>query len=184
MGCEVMAVMPTSAVVFQDITGNCQVAHNRFVGVVSFYGDPAGVPTTDLLFQLFDRAKGARLDSVPAHLTFCSNTLSLLAVGAAVTGSLSAAPPVASGLFETATVAGNTVTESLNLFVASRMVAVSSTTLLAQGTGADSRQPYGLFIAEKATAVGNLTMLLTQTRLLMFAAQNFEKAANVALVVP
>jgi photosystem II stability/assembly factor-like uncharacterized protein len=181
-GCEVTAVMPTSAVVFQDITGDCQVAHNRFVGVVSFYGDPAGVPTSALLRQLAERAKGARLNSVPAHLTFCSNSVSLLAVGAAVTGSLNGTPPAASGLFETATVAGNTITEALNLFVASHMIAVSSTNLLAQPTG--DLQPYGLFIAERATAVGNLAMLVDMSRPLIFSAQNFEKAANVALVQP
>lgn len=185
MGCEVLAVMPTSAVVFQDITGDCQVAHNRFVGVVSFYGDPAGAPSIGLLRVLAATARSARLDSVPAHLTFCSNTLSLLAVGATVTGSLRAAPPTASGLFETATVAGNTITESLNLFVASRMVAVSSTTLLAQPADAGAPQPYGLFIAERATAVGNITMLPTRADLpLIFAAQSFDKAANVANVQP
>jgi hypothetical protein len=177
--------MPSLAVVFQDITGDCQVAHNRFLGVVSFYGDPAGAPTFGLLLGLADRARNARLDSVPAHLTFCSNTLSLLAVGAAVTGSLSTAPPAASGLFETAIVAGNTITESMNLFVASRMIAVSSTTLLAQPTGAGVPQPYGLFIAERATAVGNLTMLPTRPDLpLIFVAQSFDKAANVAIVQP
>jgi hypothetical protein len=35
-----------------------------------------------------------------------------------------------------------------------------------------------------ATAVGNLTMLPARGPPLMFAAQNFEKAANVALVQP
>jgi hypothetical protein len=187
-GCEVTAALPTpavvtSAVVFEDITGDCRVAHNRFVGVVSFYGDPASVPpTSSTLLQLAQGGRSARLDAVrAAQLKFCSNSVSLLAVGAAVISSLSAASPAASGLFETATVAGNTITEPLNLFVASRMIAVSSNTLLAQ-PGLDD--VYGLFIAERATAVGNLTMLPARGPPLMFAAQNFEKAANVALVQP
>jgi hypothetical protein len=44
---------------------------------------------------------------------------------------------------------------------------------------------YGLFIAERATAVGNLTMLPTpRSSPLMFVAQNFEKAANLAIAQP
>jgi hypothetical protein len=184
-GCEIRAVGPTTpAVVFEEINGDCQVAHNRFVGVVSFYGDPAGVPTNSVLQELSRTDRGARLDPVQAQLTFCNNSVSLLAVGEAVTRSLSAlppAPPAASGLFQTATVAGNTITQPLNLFVASRMIAVSSNTLLAPG--ADN--VYGLFIAERATAVGNLTMLPAPgAPPLMFVAQNFEKAANVAIVQP
>jgi photosystem II stability/assembly factor-like uncharacterized protein len=184
-GCEVTAATPTTlAVVFEDVTGDCQVEHNRFVGIVSFYGDPA-VPTIPLLRGLFDRAREARLASVPAQLKFCNNNTSLLAIGAAVTGSLSAAAPAqpaASGLFETATIAGNTITEPLNLLVAGRMIAVSGNTLLAE-PGADN--VYGLFIAERAIAVGNLTLLPTPgSPPLMFVAQNFEKAANVAIVQP
>jgi photosystem II stability/assembly factor-like uncharacterized protein len=182
-GCEVTAMMPSSAVVFQDITGNCQVVHNRFVGVVSFYGDPPGLPTPGLLRQLHQSAKGARLDPVPADLTYCNNNVSLLAVGAAVINSLSTERPEASGLFESATVSGNTITESPSLFIASRMIAVSSTALLAQPANADD--PYGLFIAERATAVGNLAM--QQRNPLFFAvpaAQNFQPAANVANVQP
>jgi hypothetical protein len=154
-GCEITAVGPnTAAVVCENITGDCQVERNRFVGVVSFYGDPAE-PTIPLLRGLFDRGlfdprRPAPLDSVPAQLKFCSNSVSLLAAGEAVTRSLSGLPPIrpiAGGLFETATVAGNTIAEPLNLVVARFMIVVSSNILGAE-PGADTVSVYGLFIAE------------------------------------
>jgi photosystem II stability/assembly factor-like uncharacterized protein len=180
-GCEVIAVMPASAVVFEDINGDCQVGHNRFVGMVSFYGDPAGIPTNDLLFRLADISQNARLEPIPAQLTLCNNSISLLGAGRAVTDGLTQ-QRTARGLFETATVVGNTIAEPLSLLVASRMVAVSSNTLLAVS---DRNDPYGLFIAERATAVGNLTMRPgVEDPPLLFAARNFQRAANVARVVP
>ena len=56
-GCAVTTVIPTpetptTAVVFQDITGDCQITSNRFIGIVSFYGDPDGIPNPDMLQQL------------------------------------------------------------------------------------------------------------------------------------
>jgi photosystem II stability/assembly factor-like uncharacterized protein len=178
-GSDITAATPAAAVVFDDIAGDCEVAHNRLIGVVSFYGDPAGVPDPALLLRLFDNARRARLEPVPAEIRFCNNTVSQLAVGKTVTDGLTG-ENAARGLFETAIVAGNAITEPLNLFAASRMVAVSGNTLLAQPAG---EIPYVLFIAERATAVGNLTMQPT-TNQVLFAVQSFEKAANIASVFP
>jgi hypothetical protein len=133
-GCDITAVGPnTPAVVFENIAGNCQLERNRFVGVASFYGDPAEptIPQQRRLFDrgLFDPQRPAPLNSVPAQLKYCGNSVSLLAVGEAVTRSLSALPPIqptASGLFETAIVAGNTIAEPLNLVVVRFIIVVSS----------------------------------------------------------
>jgi hypothetical protein len=38
-GCEILTRAPSMAAVFQGIEGVCRVIQNRFVGIVSFYGD-------------------------------------------------------------------------------------------------------------------------------------------------
>jgi hypothetical protein len=124
---------------------------------------------------------------MPAQLKFCNNSVSLLAVGEAVTRSLSALPPIqptASRPVETAAVLVNSIAEPLNLVVARFMIVISRNKLGAEPR-ADTVSVHGLFIAERATAVDNLTMLPTpRNSPLMFVAQNFEKAANAAIAQP
>ncbi|MDM0112235.1 DUF6519 domain-containing protein [Variovorax sp. J22R133] len=186
--CDVRTVFPAVAVVLEGITGTCQMLNNRIVGVLSFYGDPGNLPNNELLLRLnsiLNDPTGAappRLEPGAQELKFCDNTVSLLAIGAGVISGL-IEQRAATGLFETATITGNTIEQSLNLFIASRMAVVSNCTWTASPTA--QGVPYGLIGAERAIASGNITMLQARRDLpLIFGARAFDKAANVAVIQP
>ena len=181
-GCEVISAMPSTAVVFEDITGDCQVAHNRFVGVVSFYGDPAGIPNDDLLRQLAALPQNLALEPIAAQLTFSNNSVSMLAVSEAMTRSLLQLK--AGGLFASAVLHGNAIGEQRNVFVAS-LLAFDANCLLALPR--DGTTPYGVLIANRATATGNLALIVGDQAILRFVTPDgsgFAKAANQVFIQP
>jgi hypothetical protein len=170
--------MPGAAAVFDDINGDCDIAHNRFVGVLSFYGQPGAALNVDQRNRLVQIGKQVKLQALTAQLRLCENTMSQLTIGAARLQNLMQG--AATGLFETATLAGNMITEPLNLFVACHMLALSGSTMQAQPP---ENAPYGIFISERASAVGNITMLPTRKDLpIIFAAPSFAEAGNMAFI--
>jgi photosystem II stability/assembly factor-like uncharacterized protein len=182
IGCEILTRFPTVAAMFEEIEGACRVLHNRFVGVVSFYGDTDEPVTPDLLGLLAAR-DNLRLTPGSARLSFCDNELSQLSVGTPMARRLAAPNGTASGVFASAVVHGNTFVEQNNLFVAG---------LLGVATNAFIAQPvddflYGVMMAVRATAAGNLAVVFDDRAILRFVVPNppsLAKAANEVFVTP
>ena len=181
-GCEFLARMPATAAMFQGIEGVCRVVRNRFVGLVSFYGDTDEVPGPDLLRTLAARTK-LRLTAGGAQLSFCHNELSQLSVATVMARRLAKAGGTANGVFGSAIVQGNTFMEQNSVFVAG---------LLGFGSNAFVAPPadngrYGVMLAQRATAEGNLAVILDDRAPLTFVVPDptsFAKAANQVFVQP
>jgi photosystem II stability/assembly factor-like uncharacterized protein len=181
-GCEILTKPPTMAAMFQDIDGVCRIAQNRFVGLVSFYGDSLEPPTPDLLRRLAAR-DNLRLTPGSAQLSFCDNELSQLSVATVMARRLSTPRGTASGVFASAVVHGNTFVEQNSLFVAG-MLGVDTNAFVATPVG-DAL--YGVMMASRATATGNLAAVVDDRPLLHFIVPNpgsFAKAANQVAVRP
>jgi photosystem II stability/assembly factor-like uncharacterized protein len=182
-GCEVLTQMPTVAAMFQDISGDCRITANRFVGLVSFYGDTSGIPSPNLLSQLLTfTSKALQLASTPGQLTFCNNNASLLTVGTAVAKTLSKGK--ASGVFAAAVLYGNTFAEQSNLFV-SALMGFDTNAFMAQPK--DGSTPYGVMLATRATAAGNVAVVNGDQAILHFVTPGnggFAKAANEVFIQP
>jgi hypothetical protein len=186
--CDVRGLVTSVAVLLEGLSGTCQMLNNRILGIVSFYGDPGTLPVSETLLRLNSvlndptGAAPARLEPGAQELKFCDNTVSLLAISAAMIAGL-IEQRAATGLFETATITGNTIEQPLNLFIASRMAVVANCTWTA--TPRDQGMPYGLIGAERAIASGNITMQQGRKDMpLIFGARAFDKAANVAVILP
>jgi hypothetical protein len=182
-GCQVLTQMPTVAAMFQDIAADCRILQNRFVGLVSFYGDATGIPSPGLLRQLLTlQSKPLKLTLTPGQLSFCDNSLSLLTVGDAVANTL--VNGSASGVFTTAVLHGNTFAEPSNLFV-SGLMAFGNNAFIAQPT--DGSTPYGVMLATRSTAAGNVAVVFGEQAILHFVTPDtggFSKAANEVFIQP
>ncbi|MEO8136322.1 MAG: DUF6519 domain-containing protein, partial [Betaproteobacteria bacterium] len=183
-GCTITGAIPAVALTVQEVRGDCHVNDNHFAGIVNFYGDPPGVLTTDQLTKLRTLPSSLRLESIPANLSFCSNTLSMLTVGKNVLSTL-LNQATARGLFASAVIEGNTFLELRNVFVAD-LLAFSDNVLLAKQI--DEITPYGVMIANRATATGNLALTFGDgSPVLQFVTTSgggFAKAANQVRVLP
>jgi photosystem II stability/assembly factor-like uncharacterized protein len=180
-GCEILTKQPTMAAMFQDITGDCRVAQNHFVGRVSFYGESKEVPTPNQIGTLGNK-EAVTLTPNTAQLTFCSNDLSQLVVATAMIEELIQAGK-SSGVFATAILYGNTFMELNNVFAAGLLGFTSNAFLAATQEGSI----YGVMLATRATGVGNLATVLDRSTRLQFvvpAKPNFDKAANEVFVMP
>ena len=181
-GCAVTTPMPTVAAVFQGIAGDCRIVMNRFVGIVSFYGELASVPNEDLLRQLMQLTKALRYDKPAGLLTFSENTVSMLAIGSATTARL--LKNDATGLFASAVLHGNTFVEQSNAFVAN-LLAFSANSFVAVPTNGNT--PYGVMVASTATATGNLAVRVGDEAILHFVTPDpntFARAANRVFIQP
>lgn len=185
-GCTIAGATPAVALTVQDLSGDCHVKDNRFGGIVNFYGDPPGVINTDQLTRLRTLPNTLLLESIPASLSFCDNTLSMLTVGKNVLSTL-LNRATARGLFASAVIQGNTFLELRNVFVAD-LLAFSDNSFLAKPAPADDIPiPYGVMIANRAAAIGILAVVFTDSAVLQFvtaANGGFEKAANQVFIVP
>ncbi|MDB6158431.1 MAG: hypothetical protein JWO04_2137 [Gammaproteobacteria bacterium] len=181
-GCEILTTMPSMAALFQDITGTCRVTQNRFVGLVSFYGESIGAPTQDLVNKLAAR-KNLRLTSNDSQLSFSNNSVSQLTVAAAMVKRLSATNGTATGVFASALLHSNTFMEQNNVFVAGLLGCTINSFLAKPAQNA----LYGVMMATRASATGNLAVVLDDVSTLRFVvpdAASFVKAANVVTVQP
>jgi hypothetical protein len=181
-GCEILSRFPAMAALFEDIETSCRVAGNTFVGQVSFYGAAGGAPAPDLIKKLAAR-KSVRLTANDSQLTFCNNELSQLTIATVLAKKLSASNGTAADVFATAVVQGNTFTELNNVFVAG-LLAVATNAFIAP---APDNSTFGVLFATRATAVGNLGLVLRHDAILQFvvtAPTNFAKDANQIEVQP
>jgi photosystem II stability/assembly factor-like uncharacterized protein len=179
-GCEIVTQPQTMAAVFQEIIGTCRVIRNRFVGMVSFYGEITGGLTQDILLRLAAVKNPAILPAPGAELSFCDNELSQLAIATELVTALLGANPMAPGVFANAVLRGNTITAMNNVFVAG---------LLGFATNAFTppvvnSTMYGVMMAQRATAVGNLgsapnTQLFDPTVHFVVSVVPLAQAANV-----
>jgi photosystem II stability/assembly factor-like uncharacterized protein len=181
-GCEIAARMPATAAMFQGIEDVCRVERNRFDGLVSFYGATNELPAPDLLKALAARTE-LRLTPGGAQLTFCHNELSQLSVATTMARKLASAGGTVDGVFASAVVQGNTFTQQNSVFVAG-LLGFGSNVFLAQP--ADNGR-YGVMLAVRATADGNLAVVNDERAPLNFVAPttaNLAKAANQVFILP
>jgi photosystem II stability/assembly factor-like uncharacterized protein len=180
-GCEILTKQPTVAAMFQDITGDCRVAQNHFVGRVSFYGESTEVPKPEQMKALA-AIREPVLSPSDAQLTFCSNDLSQLVVATAMIQQL-VTTGKSDGVFISAVVHGNTFRELNNVFAAGLLGFATNAFIAATQDGSMC----GVMLANRATAVGNLAMVLSDKETLQFVVpgrSNFDKAANEVFVLP
>jgi hypothetical protein len=181
-GCAVTVAMPAVAAVFQDIGGDCRIVQNRFVGIVSFYGDAAGVPTDDVLRKLSSLSRNLRFEAGAGQLTFSDNTVSMLTVGTGTIARL--LQSTASGLFATAVLHGNTFVEQSNLFAANMLGFASNGFITVPAGGLSA---YGVMIANTASATGNFAVRFGESATLYFVTPDpsqFARAANRVFIQP
>jgi photosystem II stability/assembly factor-like uncharacterized protein len=177
-GCAVTAALGSMAAVFENIGGSCRIDGNRFVGMVSFYGVAEVLPP-QLLQELFRIGKQLQVQSARASLLFSNNLLSTLTIGAALVKQLLAGN--ASGVFASAVVQGNVISESGSLFAAG-LLSFSGNTLLALPQGL----PYGVMIAHRAAANGNVAPIVGDQAQLLFATPasgGFAEAGNQVFIL-
>ncbi len=178
-GCEILAVLPAMAALFQGITGTCRVLTNRFVGLVSFYGESVTL-TPDVMKKLATR-KNLRLTADNAQLSFCDNDVSQLTIAATVAKKLVAPTGTATGVFASAVVQGNTFSQPNNLFVAA-LLGFETNVFLAPPA---AETLSGVMLATRATATGNLAVAVdNRLQFVVPDPASFAKAANVVTVQP
>jgi photosystem II stability/assembly factor-like uncharacterized protein len=176
-GCVVDSAPERVAVHFGLIRGDCHVARNRFGGIASFYDEPSGPLEPGMLVGLVNLMAGGRLALRPAprsSLFFADNNVAALGVGKQVLLAMQA--HAMAEVFETVAMHGNTITAASSLF-ASNFISFS-------GNSFSSEPPegvlYGAFVANRASAVGNLAAAAGENPLLRFltGAGGFSEAAN------
>ena len=163
-GCDIVTTPATMAAMFQEIRGDCRVAQNRFVGRVSFYGESKDVPTPDQLGKLA-AIKEVALAPSEGQLTFCNNDLSQLVVATAMIQELISTGKT-SGVFVSAILHGNTFRE-LNSVFAPGLLGFATNAFIAVTQDAN---PYGVMLANRVTAVGNLASVFSNRTRLQFVA--------------
>jgi len=183
-GCTISGSVTAVALSLQALSGDCHVKDNRFAGIVNFYGEPPGVLNADQLGRLRGLPNTLKLESLPASLSFCDNTLSMLTVGKNILTSL--ANQTARGLFASAVIQGNALLEQRSVFVAD-LLAFSDNCFLAKP--ADGNTPYGVMIANRATATGNAAVVFGDQAILQFVtvgSGSFSKGpnANQVFILP
>jgi hypothetical protein len=180
-GCEILTRRPSVAVTFQGIDGVCRAVQNRFVGIVSFYGETDGPVTQELLRALAAR-DNLRLTPNGSQLSFCDNELTQLGIATALARRLATPTGTANDVFASAVIHGNTFVEHNNLFVAG-LLGVDTNAFIGL-PGGDSF--YGVMLAMRATATGNSAVDSDDAKLRFVVpnATNFSKAANQVVVSP
>jgi hypothetical protein len=181
-GCEIIVKMPAMAAMFEAITGNCRVMQNRFAGVVSFYGESDGAPDLGLVRALAERRE-IRLRPDESQLSFCNNEVTQLTIGTELARRL-AETGTSNRIAASTVIHGNTFSEQNNLAVGA-LVSYGTNVFLARPSG--DRGFYGVTLATRATATGNVALILDPRAVLQFAVPDpgsFAGAANQVNVQP
>ncbi len=181
-GCRIAAASPQAPSAVFSGAGDCHVAGNRFDGTVSFYG----LPGRDRSRELIDRLRGTpqlRLaTSRGSRLRFVDNDVSLLTIGANMVEQLFGL--TAEGLFESAALHGNTFTAQSNVFT-SGLLSFDGNGFVAEPQ--DGSTPYGVMVATRAAAAGNVAVRFGDEAILHFltpADGGFSGAANQVFTLP
>jgi hypothetical protein len=190
-GCEIGLAVPASAV-FENITGECHISSSRFAGTVSFYGVPGGDRSEALIRQLGgSKSPGPKPpDSEPpiskplqlkalGGLHFVGNSVQVLTIGEDVAGQL-VEKQSADSIFQTAVLQGNTFGAQSNMFVSALLNVVGNSFV---PEPIDRSAPFGVMVASRAAAVGNVAALFSDNVALHFLttappAGGFSEAAN------
>ena len=168
------------AAVLQDIDGDCHVLNNRIEGVLSFYGEPREDLTTQLIERLRDAAN-VQLEARGGTLYFAGNHVARVTIADRMARQL-VEERRATGLLRSAVLHGNSIQEQRNLFVCDQL-GFSANSFLAQPAGGGT--PYGLIVAQRATAAGNLAASMGDHAILHFVAPGgFRGAANMVFTLP
>jgi photosystem II stability/assembly factor-like uncharacterized protein len=168
------------AAVLQDIDGDCHVLNNRIEGVLSFYGEPREDLTTQLIDRLRDAA-GVQLEGGGGTLYCAGNHVARLTIADRIARQL-LEDRRAGGLLGSAVLQGNAIQEQRSLFACAQL-AFSANSFLAQPAGGGT--PYGLMVAQRATASGNVAASMGDHAILHFVAPGgFRGAANMVFTLP
>lgn len=179
--CSISAGITASAV-FESVTGDCHITGSRFDGSVSFYGLP---PRDDLSRQYIEVLSGSpRLQQRigKGQLYLANNNLQLLTIGGTITEGL--LNRQIDGLFRTAVLQGNTFNVMANVF-ASDLLSFDGNSFIANPV--DGSTPYGVMIAVRAAAAGNVAVTVSEAAILHFltpAGGGFSGAANQVFTLP
>jgi photosystem II stability/assembly factor-like uncharacterized protein len=178
-GCVIGLGEPAAAV-FEEIEGPCHMDDNRFEGMVSFYG----LPRDDLARECLDvLGDGQDFTLVPGRgrLYFSNNEMELLTIGGAIADEV--LDRRVRGVLQSAVLAGNSFRQQQNVFV-SGLLSFADNGFLAM---ADNRNPYGVMIATRAAAAGNVAVVVGDEAMLHFLTPRnggFSGAANQVFTQP
>jgi hypothetical protein len=167
--------------VIAAIGNECHIAGNRFDGTISFYGRPGQDRSRDLIVVYANNPR-ARLSAGAARLHFVDNEVRLLAIADTLVEQLLAL--AADGLFRSAVLQGNSFDSLSNVF-AGGLVSFGDNSFLAQTT--DGSTPYGVVVANRAAAAGNVAVLAGDVAILHFlrpSTGGFSGAANQVFTLP
>lgn len=167
--------------VFDGIFNQCHIHRSRFDdGTISFYGPPGADPSRRLI-EVLSGSPG-ELGWNKASLHFVDNSVRLLTIGEKKAREL--LNRQAHGLFETAVLQGNTFTAHSNVFASGSLSFGSNSFVHNPQDGDDT--PYGVMIAHRAVAVGNVSVRFAKDSILHFLTGqgDFSGAANQVFTLP
>ena len=176
-GCVVGAGLPASAVI-AGVTGDCRIDGNRFEGTLSFYGPPRD----DLTEKYIEahRSSPAMRFRGEGRLHFDGNDLQFLTVGGPIAEGL--LDRVAIGVFQSAVLEANVFRSQRNTFVSTLLSFSENHFTVVPEDGA----PYGVMVAMRAAAAGNVAAVVDDDALLHFLTPQggFKGAANQVFTRP
>jgi photosystem II stability/assembly factor-like uncharacterized protein len=178
-GCQLGAAQRASAV-FDSIAAECYVGGNTFLGPLSFYGLPGGDPSRDLMNRFGD---GQRVQlNGRGNLRLVDNSLQLLTIGAAMVTQL--LQQASADVFQSVAMQGNTFGVQSNVFV-SQLLSCTGNSFVAPPR--DGSTPYGVLLATRAAAAGNVAVVNGDQAILRFLIPSdggFSGAANQVFTSP
>jgi photosystem II stability/assembly factor-like uncharacterized protein len=179
--CTLGQTRPASAV-FQNIQNECRIEGCRFDGPISFYGLPGENPAPDLI-EALSNAQPTELNASSSRLFLVDNSVQQLTIGAEVARQL-VLKRSAENIFQTAVLQGNTFSLQSNVFV-SPLLSFGGNSFIAEPT--DNDAPYGVMVATRAAAAGNVAVRFGDEAILHFLIPGeggFSGAANQVFTVP
>ncbi len=180
IGCEISAAAPASAS-FENVSNECHLGGNVFLGPLSFYGLPGEDPSRALMDRLGDGQRSQL--NARGHLHLTDNSLQRLTIGQAVATQL-VEQATADGIFQSAAMQGNTFSVQSNVFV-SALLSFGGNSFVAEPQ--DGTTPYGVMIATRAAAAGNVAVRNGDEAILRFLIPSdggFSGAANQVFTSP
>jgi hypothetical protein len=143
------------------------VQDNALEGIVTLYGRAPARQELPIS-QLYDAfTKPVIVQTTGGSLALRNNRIALLSIGRDKIADLiklaTGVTNTIAGVFETAALDGNVFVEPDNIFVTSILTLASSSFL---GSDLSRSSPYGDFVAESATVVGNATVRINADLLL------------------
>lgn len=177
-GCQIGLAARASAVI-EKVATECHLGNNVFLGPLSFYGAPGDDPSRALEQRYGD---GQRVQFAPqGRLYLADNSFAQLTIGATLAALLLQGN--ADGVFQGASIQGNTFGMPGNVFV-SQLLSFSGNSFLTQPQNGAT---YGVLLASRSTATGNVAQVLSDQAVLHFLVPGdggFSGAANQVFTLP